>query len=107
MLKWLLCLCISTIWYFKATHDTLFEHLVKVQLNINLAKYELSMATVRYLGCMLHEFHVAPTEARVLAITEYPQPTTKKKKELQCFLGLLGCYKHFYIMFPLMCAPFI
>ncbi len=57
-----------------------------------------------YLGRVVGQGRVAPVQAKILAIADYPQPTTKK--ELQRFLGLVGYYRGFCknfstVVFPL------
>jgi len=73
--------------------ELLFERLVKAHLTINLAKCAFAKATVTYLGHVVGQGCVAPVLAKVRAISEYPQPTTKK--ELQRFLGMVGYYRRF------------
>ena len=71
----------------------LFERLALARLTVNLAKCEFAMATVTYLGRVVGQGCVAPVEAKVCAVSKFPQPTTKK--ELQRFLGLVGYYRSF------------
>lgn len=71
----------------------LFDRLTEARLTINLAKCDFAMATVTYLGRVVGQGRVASVQTKVRAITEYPQPTTKK--ELQRFLGLVGYYRSF------------
>ncbi len=83
---------------------SLFERLMEAHLTINLAKCSFAMATVTYLGRVVGQGRVAPVQAKILAIADYPQPTTKK--ELQRFLGLVGYYRGFCknfstVVFPL------
>lgn len=84
----------SDTWYSHLRRiRLLFERLVEAHLTINLAKCSFAMATVTYLGHVVGQGRVAPVQAKVVAIAEYPQPTTKK--ELQRFLGLVGYYRGF------------
>lgn len=56
----------------------LFDRLTEARLTINLAKCDFAMATVTYLGRVVGQGRVASVQTKVRAITEYPQPTTKK-----------------------------
>lgn len=82
----------------------LFDRLAEACLTVNLAKTDFARATVTYLGRVVGQGHVAPVQAKVLAVSEYPRPATKK--ELQRFLGLVGYYRSFCknfstVVFPL------
>lgn len=82
----------------------LFERLADARLTVNLAKCEFAKATVTYLGRVVGQGKVAPVHAKILAVGDFPPPTTKK--ELQRFLGLVGYYRSFCknfstIVFPL------
>lgn len=66
----------------------LFDRLAEARLTNNMAKSEFAMATVTYLGHVVGQGRVAPVQAKVIAVAQYPLPTTKK--ELQRFLGLVG-----------------
>ena len=69
----------------------LFDRLRDANLTVNLAKCEFAKATVTYLGKVVGQGQVRPIQAKVLAIKNYPVPTTKK--ELMCFFGLGGIPK--------------
>ncbi len=56
----------------------LFERLAEAQLTVNLAKCEFARATVTYLGRVVGQGKVFPVQAKVLAVSEFPQLTTKK-----------------------------
>ncbi len=82
----------------------LFDRLAEARLTVNLAKCVFAMATVTYLGRVVGQGRVAPVQSKVMAVAEYPCPTTKK--ELQRFLGLVGYYRSFCknfstVVFPL------
>lgn len=84
--------------------QALFDRLAEAWLTVNLAKCVFAMATVTYLGRVVGQGRVAPVQSKVLAVAEYPRPTTKK--ELQRFLGLVGYYRSFCknfstVVFPL------
>ena len=95
----------SDTWYSHLQRiHALFDRLAEARLTINLAKCEFARATVTYLGRVVGQGCVAPVQAKVMAIENFPQPVTKK--ELQRFLGLVGYYRSFCknvstIVFPL------
>lgn len=68
--------------------QALFERLVWARLTINLAKCEFAKATVTYLEKVVGQGVVCPMEAKVQAVKQFPQPSTKK--ELMRFLGMAG-----------------
>ena len=61
-----------------------FERLAKASLTLNLAKCDFGKATVTYLGKRVGHGQVRPVGAKVMAITGFPAPTTKR--ELRRFL---------------------
>lgn len=63
------------------------------KLTVNLAKCELARVTGVYLGHVVGQGVVQPLHAKVLALDQYPVPTTKK--ELIRFLGMVGFYHCF------------
>lgn len=82
---------------------SLFERLAAARLTVNLAKCDFAKATVTYLGHVVGQGQVRPVSVKVLAIQEYPPPTTKK--ELMRFLGLVGYYRSFCRNFSSVVAP--
>lgn len=72
---------------------TVFERLRDAALTLNLAKCEFGKATVTYLGKEVGQGQVRPLEAKVVAISQFPVPTTKR--ELRRFLGMIGYYRSF------------
>lgn len=81
----------------------LFDRLVWARLTINLAKCEFAKATVTYLGKVVGQGEVRPINAKVLAIQEFPIPSTKK--ELLRFLGMSGYYRGFCPNFASVVTP--
>lgn len=71
----------------------LFDRLAWACLTINLVKCEFAKATVTYLGKVVGQGQVRPVRAKVLAVDQFPVPTTKK--ELSRFLGMVGYYRDF------------
>ncbi|KAI3356202.1 hypothetical protein L3Q82_017180, partial [Scortum barcoo] len=95
--------------YSDSWHDhlqrikALFERLAWAALTINLAKCDFAKATVTYLGKVVGQGQVRPVRAKVLAIDQFPVPTTKK--ELSRFLGMAGYYRGFCKDFSTVAAP--
>lgn len=83
--------------------QALFEKLVWARLTVNLAKCEFAKATVTYLGKIVGQGFVRPLEAKIVAVKQFPQPTTKK--ELMRFLGMAGYYRAFCKNFSVVVSP--
>lgn len=81
----------------------LFQRLVAATLTVNLAKCEFAQATVVYLGKVVGQGKVRPVNAKVVAIENFPPPTTKK--ELMRFLGMIGYYRGFCCNFSTVVSP--
>lgn len=81
----------------------LFDRLAWVCLTINLAKCEFAKATVTYLRKVVGQGQVRPVRAKVVAVDQFPVPTTKK--ELSCFLGMVGYYCGFCKNYSTVVAP--
>ena len=83
--------------------DTWKEHVCRLKavldrlkvanLTVNLGKSEFCQAKVIYLGHVVGQGWVAPVEAKIRSIVEYPVPTSKKS--LMRFLGMAGYYRKF------------
>ncbi|XP_070548324.1 uncharacterized protein [Ptychodera flava] len=83
--------------------EMLFQRLLAVNLTVNLTKCEFGQATVTFLSHKVGQGHVAPVEAKVVAIVEYPVPTNKKS--LMRFLGMAGFYRKFCKNFSEVASP--
>lgn len=83
--------------------QALFDRLWWAGLTINLAKCEFAKATVTYLGKVVGQGFVCPVEAKIQAVKQFPQPTTKK--ELMRFLGMAGYYRAFCKNFSIVASP--
>lgn len=80
-----------------------FDRLHEAHLTVNLAKCEFAKATVTYLGKAVVQGFVRPVEAKVQAVEQFRQPTTKK--ELMRFLGMAGYYRAFCKNFSEVVSP--
>ena len=81
----------------------LFIRLREVKLTVNLAKTELGCAHVVYLGHVVGQGHIKPVEAKVEAVTKFPNPANRR--ELMRFLGMAGYYWKFCKNFSLVAEP--
>lgn len=96
--------CYADTWEMHLTRiRSLFERLVAATLTVNLAKCEFAQATVVFLGKVVGQGQVRPIRAKVLAIDQFPSPTTKK--EVMRFLGMIGFYRNFCCNFSTVVAP--
>lgn len=76
----------------------LFDRLRDAHLTINLAKCEFAKAMVTYLGKVVGQGQVQPVQSKVAG------GEGASKKELRCFLGLVGYYRGFCRDFATMVA---
>lgn len=82
---------------------TMFQRLADASLTLNLAKCEFGKAKVTYLGKVVGGGEVRPLEGKVVAILDFPAPTTRR--ELRRFLGMTGYYRGFCRNFSIVAAP--
>lgn len=82
---------------------TVFERLKHASLTLNLAKCVFGQATVTYLGKQVGNGQVKPVEEKVVAITKFPVPVTRR--ELRRFLGMIGYYRGFCKNFATVVTP--
>ena len=81
----------------------LFIRLQEAKLTVNLTKTELGCAHVVYLGHVVGQGHIKPVEAKVEAVTKFPNPANRR--ELMRFLGMAGYYRKFCKNFLLVAEP--
>ncbi|XP_072182172.1 uncharacterized protein [Diadema setosum] len=85
-------LVFSNTWEEHVAHlRELFQRLSHAGLVVNLAKCEFGKACVTFLGHKVGRGSVAPRDAKVRAIVDFPVPSSKR--ELQRFLGMCGFYR--------------
>jgi hypothetical protein len=73
--------------------EAVLDRLKEANLTVNLAKSEFGQAKVIYLGYVVGRGQVAPVEAKIGSIIEYPVPSNRKS--LMRFLGMAGYYRKF------------
>ena len=71
----------------------LFNVLLEAGLVINLSKSDFAQAKVIYLGHEIGLGRVAPKQANVQAISEFPSPSNRRG--VRRFLGMVGYYRKF------------
>lgn len=70
-----------------------FDRIQKYGLVVNLKKSEFGLDNIDFLGHHITKDGIAPSRAKVLAITEYPAPATVS--EMRRYLGMLNFYRRF------------
>ena len=81
----------------------LFRRLSEANLTINLVKSEFGCGYVTYLGHVVGQGKVKPVDAKIRAISAFPQPSTKK--QVMRFLGMAGYYRKFCPNFSSVTEP--
>ena len=72
-------------------------------LTVKLWKCTFAKEEVSFLGHTVGKGKLKPQEAKVNAVKTFITP--KSKKDLRCFLGLVGYYRHFIKNFSSIAAP--
>ncbi|KAI2644696.1 Retrotransposon-like protein 1 [Labeo rohita] len=79
------------------------QRLVQYQLYAKAEKCEFHQTSFSFLGYIISQEGVAMDEAKVRAVTQWPQPQTLK--ELQRFLGFANFYRRFIRGYSIIAAP--
>ena len=85
------------------TIKEVFKRLLDANLTVNLSKSDFGKAQVLYLGHVIGNGCVAPAEAKVNCIVDYPVPVNVK--QLRRFLGIVGFFRNFCPNFSLVASP--
>ena len=84
----------STSWEQHCLHlGKVLERLRAAGLTANISKCQWGQVKFDFLGHMVGEGMVSPSECKILALRDYQQPMTKKG--IRQFLGLAGYYRKF------------
>ena len=87
-------LIFSESWHEHICHiKEVLKRIRQAGLTIKACKCDFATAEVDYLGHTIGLGKVAPRNAKVLALQNFPRPNNKK--QLQSFLGLAGYYRKF------------
>jgi hypothetical protein len=70
-----------------------FERLRKYRLTINVAKCELAVAELQFLGHIISKSGISPLSSKVDVIKNYSKPLLAK--ELKTFLAMINYYRKF------------
>ena len=73
--------------------DKVLERVAAAGISLNRTKCSFMLSKVEYLGHMIDENGLHPTEEKVKAIKEAPSP--KNVTELRAFLGIINYYGKF------------
>ncbi len=73
--------------------EEVFRRLDEHGLVVNSDKCSFGRAEVSFLGHMVHGQGVRPLQAKARAVTDYPQPRTRR--QLRRFLGMVKFYRRF------------
>ena len=81
----------------------IFVRFSQAKLTVNLSKSEFGHAEVVFLGHVVGNGHVKPSDAKIQALLKYPVP--QNKQELMRFLGMAGYYRRFCSNFSVIISP--
>ena len=81
----------------------LFQIMREAKLTINLMKSEFGKATVKYLGHIVGQGQVRPSDTKIQTIAKFPIHTSQK--ELARFLCMAGYYRNFCLNVLAIAAP--
>lgn len=72
-------------------------------LNINWAKCHFVKKRIEYLGHIVEDGRIRPSERKSLAVRTFPTPTSMR--QVQSFLGLIGYFRKFIPQYSIIARP--
>lgn len=69
------------------------NHLKEFGLKLSPDKCQFFKSSVKYLGHVVDAYGVHTDPEKISALKDWPRPSTRR--ELKCFLGFAGYYRHF------------
>lgn len=72
-------------------------------LVINWRKCSILVKQVNYLGYIIENGQIRPSQQKTLAVSRFPEPKTTK--QVQSFLGLTGYYRKFIESYAVIARP--
>lgn len=83
--------------------ENILSKLQDAQLHIKPSKCQFAQAYVKYLGHLVGQGLRTPSDFKVQAIKDFPNPTTKT--HVRAFLGIAGYYRKYIPEFSVLAAP--
>lgn len=87
----------------EAINDLKLEVAGRVGLQINWRKCQFLQTRIEYLGHVIENGTVRPSEHKTNAVTKFPVP--KSIKDVQSFLGLTGYFRKFVLSYSTIARP--
>jgi hypothetical protein len=81
----------------------IFQRLQDHGLIVSIDKCQFMVSQVTFLGHVIHEKGVSMEHDKLLAISTFPEPASKK--ELQSFLGMTNYYRQFIPHYSILTVP--
>ncbi|XP_077559123.1 uncharacterized protein LOC144174347 [Haemaphysalis longicornis] len=82
---------------------SVLSRLREAGLTIKAPKCQMARAEVTYLGHVIGRGHRRPSEVKVAAIRDFPQPRTKT--DIRSFLGITGYYQRYIPRYSELASP--
>lgn len=94
----------SGSWSEHLTHlRAVLQRFREAGLTVKARKCQLGRAEVTYLGHIVGQGHRRPSDVKVAAVNNFPQPRTKT--DVRSFLGLAGYYQHYIPRYSELASP--
>ncbi|KAJ8370954.1 hypothetical protein SKAU_G00109820 [Synaphobranchus kaupii] len=89
--------------FSQSPQEHVLQRLLENQLFVKAEKCSFHVSTVPFLGFIIEEGSIRADPAKIKAVTEWPQPTSRK--HLQQFLGFANFYRRFIRNYSVIAAP--